>query len=841
MMVTVIKKEAQKPGIAVSNAFVLLEWTADILPHTAKSTGSFDVYSADLFTTTVALLDLCLGSAQTRGSLKEQALRVIRRGLRMTFKSPDHVSHIKTTVERLTAKGIGTTQKNALLLGIVSGVCARLPGPRKTLGLVKKDIFSFYVRELLGSRSMVPEHQAYALADFFSAFTTTEDFERELVSPLERSLLRSPEVVLSNLASALFRSLSSSVDLSNSLYQKLIKQLLSCTKSTNSVIRNGVLDAFQNAILHCGDEAAVVEIVDEIMNPLKSGKLTSLDQRISHAKMLEILPASVAVSKKIPAGLAGLASKEPNESVVGVLVSAIIKHLAVGLGLNVPAESPVLDSINKGLMDKRPAIRRVWVLKVADMIWAFDNEPPAARSLCNAIVDKLKAVWYDVSVNPLPAAQNGLASAACAAVAVMLERLPKLADENTTKLLQSSDIVNQSLTVSPKVSFLLNHKVYSKLTADDDHRWVMRALTAVAANVVYENDHAEYWAFAFLYIICAHNISPAAKKSAVSALSSVYMRHSENIGRVMLNGIWQWLRKIEDPAHNKDSAPAFAKTGGLRLRDAVHAIFPSPAVTSVGSETSSLVDESAAKNNLVNLCVLAHHPLMPGVNWISLCQKVGVDPGKLTTEKAPHLVGQVRMYTGLGGRSSHIKKAALISAATLAFVAPDAITPLIVALFEGDLNPRLLQGIGAQEVAIWQTPPDVMFVDVLSKTSMNKTQEKSKDADTLKWEAELRAQLAQKKGTEKKLTPEEKLKVDEQMAKEAAIRTKVVDVELRLQRGVGIIESLAKGVPNDVEAWIGHAVQALLSVIEAGAGMIIRDAAIKALEVKYTVGPREGC
>jgi len=189
-----------------------------------------------------------------------------------------------------------------------------------------------------------------------------------------------------------------------------------------------------------------------------------------------------------------------------------------------------------------------------------------------------------------------------------------------------------------------------------------------------------------------------------------------------------------------------------------------------------------------------------------------------------------------------LKNAACNAAAELAFVAPEVITPMIIKQFQADLDLGRLAKIGPTEAAIYRTPEGTVFVDVLAKGGQRQVPNRNvKDYDTLKWEEDLRAQLAQKKGQERKLTADEQAKVKTQLAKESSIRQEVSDVDFRLRRGVGIIRSLAEGPPTEAEMWMGPAVRALLDIISAGAGLILGDVASTAyLACSNRVSPRLG-
>lgn len=175
-------------------------------------------------------------------------------------------------------------------------------------------------------------------------------------------------------------------------------------------------------------------------------------------------------------------------------------------------------------------------------------------------------------------------------------------------------------------------------------------------------------------------------------------------------------------------------------------------------------------------------------------------------------------------------------------MSPDSVIPRLMQLVSHDLDASQLRDIGPVEAAIFRTPEGTCFVDVLAKKKQDAVPNKnSKDYDILKWEEELRTQLEQKKGQQRKLTAEETAKVNAQLKKESQIRKSIRDVEARLTRGIGIIKSLATGPPTEARLWLGSAVSLLLGVIDAGASLIIGDVASLAyIECANKVAPRLG-
>lgn len=151
--------------------------------------------------------------------------------------------------------------------------------------------------------------------------------------------------------------------------------------------------------------------------------------------------------------------------------------------------------------------------------------------------------------------------------------------------------------------------------------------------------------------------------------------------------------------------------------------------------------------------------------------------------------------------------------------------PRLVDQIKDDLLIDRISKFSTTDAAIARTPEGTTFVDVLSTKSKQPLSDKNiKDYDTLKWEEELRAQLAQKKGQpQKKLSADEQAKVNAQLAKEAAIRKDVHREEEIVKRGAGIVKALAKGPPTDAEGWINPAAKALTTLSRNGAGHFVGD------------------
>ena len=825
-----IRAETSKLGLAPSNAFVLVEWCSLVLQHCGAHPEAWKSCGLDLITSDAQILELCM-SFNARDSIRKSALVVTRRALRKVFGNPDiGEDAIKATVVQLTSKTLPLGNKSVVLLGVVAGVCARISTRKPTLEGLKEHYLSFYIREIIGSRTAVSSHVRTALHDFISGFVTLQDLQRDVVPAFEKALLRSPEVVLDDLLSAMIRSLSPEIDLSELASDHLLKPLLANTKSTNVAIRGGALSTFAVLIGKCGNEGSLEKITDEVSVPLTTSKLPVVDQRVLYARMLCLLKPVPSRSATLCKSLPTIIAKEPNEAALSAEASALAHHLAFVIKSGSKVDNSALDVFVKGISDKRAPIRKMWSLKTGELLWRFNEESIRTESLIQfteAVVPKLLEAFNEVAANPLPASQTGLVVAAYVLTALSGNLSALTESDKLVNLLRKANVQGQALAFDSKPSFLLNHKVYTKLVVEEDLTWAVRAVAACSRGLtaaVVSSAAGDAWMQTLLYLITASTISPDVRQDATAALTQAYVSQPAAIAELVVKGLWHWHRHIE--LSDKDTAAVAAKTGTSKLHLAVRAICLPPDDVRF---SSGRISDEVLQTQLIHMLVLCRPEILPRVSWIETCLRVGQDPGTLARENGTRCLNQILQSLDAdpnGTLSEAIALAAYNTAAELAFVAPDVMTPLIIEQIKSDLNIEEVQQYGPTEVAIARTPEGTAFVDVLSRKGQSTLLDKnSRDYDTLKWEEELRSQLAQRKGQQKKLSSEDQAKVNGQLKKEAIIRQNVLGLERRLKRSIGLIQGLATGPPTEADLWMGPSLRTLLDVIHAGAGLLVGDVA----------------
>ncbi|KAL1837900.1 hypothetical protein VTJ49DRAFT_3267 [Mycothermus thermophilus] len=809
-LVGAVRQEIQKPGIAPDSAFVLVEWCS-LFTQNLAGTTLWEKLGKDILAATADGLDKCLQSS-AKPTIGSSALVIARRGIRK-LASADQKA-VDAAVQALATKGAQPAAKNAILLGVIAGVCARKPELKPALENLKSQYFSFYVREILGSRTPVPAHIADGLRDFFSSFATLEDLDKEVFPSLEKALLRAPEVVLNDLITPLVRSLPG-LDLSKALSSRLAKPLLAGIKSSNATIRAGAATAFKAIAATSQDPSLLEPAVDEVLTPLKGGKLASADHRVLHAEILAGIPTSTGIATKVAAGLPPVVGKEANEAALGAETSAL-NTSALTLLRNGETPKALLDVYAKGLADKKIPIRRTWILRAGELLQTFAQEagdaelPKAVVTFAEAVVPPLLSTFTEVVANPIAAAQSGLVTGALV-VAGLTPLLSRLESPKLQELLTKAAIQKNSLAVDPKPSFLLNQRIYSKFS-EDDLKWFCRALSTFSSAL---GDMPEpvrvAWAQAYIFLICSSTTTPAVRRQTIDTLAGLCARScghdSISVAAEIIGAVWHWVEAAE--TGEKESPAVLAKTGNSNLHLVLKTVCLSP--KEFTDRAGSGPDASRLETQMCSLLVLAKPQIIPRASWIDLCLRAEVDPGELARKYEDVLIQEVL---------ESVKSAAYSAAAELAFVAPESMTPRIVALIQQDLDASQLNGVGPLEAAIFRTPEGTAFVDVLAKKQNVVPNKNVKDYDLLKWEEELREQLAQKKGTQKKLTADEQAKVNAQLKKEAEIRENVRQIAAKLLRGFGVVKALATGPPTDASRWMGPAVNATLASINAGATRI---------------------
>ena len=647
---TVIKflqDEASKNALAPSSIFVLVEWCSALLQVTATRAELWQEWGLNLVQLQAKLFELCCGNG-SRESRIHTAIIVTRRGIRAVAKSAELKEvAIQEMITMLTTKGTASTAGNAPLLGVIAGVCDRLSSMRGCLAGQASAYYTFYTREIVGSRTIVPMHIAGGLHDFFcSSVITQAAVEQELVPAIEKALLRAPEVVLNDLLTPLIKSLPIYVDLSEALKDRLLKSLLANTKSTNPTIRDGAVKGFRALATKTSNEQVTTAIAEELLRNLKDSK--AADQRTLVAQLLSSLSSFEATVLKILPGVVTLASKEANEIALSNELDFVTSHLIFALKRDVPLDPSIAKAVVIGLGDKKPSIRRIWAAQCGELAWNLELEElrkPSVAQIFEPFVEKMIPSWEEVLNNPLSAAQNGLVTIAHVLSAIHASRLQPMGSAKIAASLQKANISTGILGTEAKPSFLTNHRIYTKLTTSEEMLWAIRALGTASiefANKNLPHTFGTSWAQAVIFMISSTSVPPTIRQEANKILQEIWRAQPSDVSSFIVDGMWLWLKSVD--LEEKDSPATSGKTDSDKLHLVLNALCSASPVSTVETQVSK-IDTTDMSNHLrkllIKLVVLCRKPLLSQVRWIDLCLQCGLDPRTVVMEDPQAFIDEV--------------------------------------------------------------------------------------------------------------------------------------------------------------------------------------------------------
>ena len=633
-----LQNESSKLNIAPASRYVLLEWSAVALQHVSKSTDLWTHHGTQLVSQLAVCFEKFLAS-KPRENRIHSALVTTRRALRTLFKSPKIGEQaISTSIDTLTSKSASPKAGNAPLLGVIAGVAARLPSAKTTVQGRVADFHGFYVRELLGSRIVLPSHIANGMHDFFANFESAELLQRDILPAIEKALLRAPEVVLNDLITPLIGSLPRDIDLSEALRKQLLKPILASTKSSNTTIREGSLSAHRAIIGRCHSEEALIAVSDELLRALKDTKVT--DQRVILTSMLAATLPSTS-SDKFTSGLGPVLPKETSEPALINEVNALGTQVEGRLSKNQAIDANTVKLYVDGLRNKKPSIRRIWALGVGNLLWPFfgtaQNE--AALDLAQATLEALIPTWEETIANPIQSVQSGLAPASYVLLCFAMKQKFNKKTSNTIKSLEKVDITRQVEAIDTKQSVLINARVYTKISAPEDISWFLRVLATAAQQLPSVNEGSRLaWAQAMIFCIASTTFPPISRREALDCLRACVVQYSDDVPQIIIDGLWLWISNYL--REERDSAALAAQTGLSRLWLIVRTL----CVRRQASDDNAVVEIS---RQMVHLLVLCRLPLISRVDWISLCLRAGVDPHQVVSAHVDACVEQVKRHTNV--------------------------------------------------------------------------------------------------------------------------------------------------------------------------------------------------
>jgi hypothetical protein len=111
---------------------------------------------------------------------------------------------------------------------------------------------------------------------------------------------------------------------------------------------------------------------------------------------------------------------------------------------------------------------------------------------------------------------------------------------------KSERILNNSTAISPKPSFLLNERIYTKLTTERDQSWAIKALEAIGLRAL--TDMGLEWSTAVIYFIAQPKLPKSVRQATVRIIHNVLFSFSSEKrvegADILVLGLEDWLRQV---------------------------------------------------------------------------------------------------------------------------------------------------------------------------------------------------------------------------------------------------------------------------------------------------------
>ncbi|KAI9261620.1 armadillo-type protein [Phascolomyces articulosus] len=833
-------KESEKAGkrsstneciTTAADRFNLLTWVDLLIQCVLKSSSNNASLLTPLINAQAILLDTLVDDKRKR-TIAKSALADVRRTIRQ------HASSIPTLFESAFANAATATPsyRNAVLVGTLVDVSLRLKkkGVDGRALIDQQKITDYYLKNVVSARTAAPTPVLDAFGDFIQTFVDQDTFTKDFLPTFDKMMLRSPDIASRALARIIPKL---SFDPSTIFATKWLEPVLNQLRASSLATRSAATELWEALSIRCGDMEQLLKVVTTVTKTLTTGKVSSWEHRVLTFNALSALAQAddPSISEKALEGYFTMVSKESNEQAMAAAIDGAGRHLTVLIYNDAYCEAhkevvtKTVKTSSEGLKSAKAAARKSWAVAFGNTIWAKHQPSETLNANVMSYLQNLFTTFNKIVDKPLVWKDGPLeAYILIGAVSGRIQQWPAVPPPVTDLLKKNKYPEGSLLITSPKPSFLLWDRIYTKAVTPGEGLWLVRALTSVfgqESQASLEKTGAGLFAAQALIWTLSSHPEHTVRRAAFQETAALAKADAGKLGAFMKTALSQWLLDLENDT--KDSTAMIAKSMDNYREDV--ATYRTASVLNAITAFDKDYSSEAREKELVELMILAHHKYIASptdkYNWITLMQRAGVNPGKLVKNQESNIMKHLKDAFVLREKSQLFYEAALSAISTLVFIRPEMI-PLFVGLASENLDAKLMDGINETEYGIWQTPEDQVYVDVLNKNKKTVTENRNrKGYDDDQWEQELRAELAKKKGmtTTKKLTKEEQTAVNAQRKKEAEIRQHVQHVHHQLLLGLQIIHALVSGNRQDLVDDLVALVSTLLAIAKAHGGLLVGD------------------
>ncbi|QOU21409.1 hypothetical protein BRETT_001132 [Brettanomyces bruxellensis] len=805
---------------APSEEIMLIEWTAFIAGVLASKDDLKDI-TTELIPATINLfnnMSTHFGEGYHRDQHKRRLFTKFVAESRLFYeailtKQPDSTSLLVCTImeDRTSVNGRDAQ------IGFLSSVCRSLklmenkPKPFQDLSGLSQRVIDWFVNSTLEQKNNVTYPSIELFGEFVSTFVDEQLFV-EILSGLQKSSLRSSELTYTVFAPSLMKSIDSSRFDTVQLVvkSKFFQSLISSLKSSRDTVKAGsakVLSILASKITKESNLESVDTLITKLLSALKSLSATATEQKILISQVLTSIPEGIAQQENqmIINGVLPLLAKDSHEESLSAYLRLVFKFVSKSVyGTDDQQLTKKIDDVIKnGLQDRRLGLRSCWVSSLAENLLLTSDNSDFYKLITDDVLRLLSKIIIDCCKSPLSSVTNDLILGGYSAI-WMLEVLKstsenKIIGNRVDKLNFLEPVI--SLKNDFKKPNILGLGILKKITTEKTQKWFILALLSIFKDMTSVD---EEFGFSFLYL-CTSRC--AIGKNHFYACNYLHKAVVENQDIVSQSCLLALNKFISNPKQNIPFRMDYHY-----FHDFIFSL----------TKPFAHMNKEILNKTLVDLLIPCHYHGFKSIGngWAGICQSCKVDPGKLVTSYANSMVEKLCDCLANTDSSPEIYSAACDAVATISFVSPNSSIPLLSEIIKADLNVVSNLSINDETFAIWKGKDGVLAIDVLKKNNSQKMElrKNTKDYEILKWEQQVREEVATKQKGTKKVSKEDAKLIAQELEREANLRASINADYLRLKRGLSIVISLsteAKQVDNNSQIWFPVAISHILKLLES--------------------------
>ncbi|XP_055603671.1 eIF-2-alpha kinase activator GCN1 [Uranotaenia lowii] len=619
-----------------------------------------------------------------------------------------------------------------------------------------------------------------------------DEFKSVILPALQRSMLRSPEVILRAVGAIVSEVQADLSDFGLDLGKALVQNLA----SKDETLRQEAVESLKQVSLKCKEVKAIEALLKEVFAVLNGsgGKITVVELRINVLQGAGNLSYNEIPEDKIQ-DLIPVVADHFTKTLESESQEKVLCHALEMFGLwsvNFRGEIPakIVQTFKKGLEAKAQVLRTSYLQWFLACL--HNGKLPSGSDFTAG----LSKIVEKAAQNPTqtPAVSEGV-GAAC----IILLTNPKITD-------QLKDFWNIVLDTNKKV--FLGEK-FLAATVPETLCYIMLICEKLLLNNL-DDIKGPTEPLYKTVIHCVNSPHAKVRKYCIPLLKTIVnspngVTLSKNLfGELTI--FVETTKILNEGEHEEGSVPAQA------IVDTINALTTIECIQSADAQTIAL-----------SALLSAHHPAPASIDsklWESVLNRYSLDGKYFISMNTNHI--KETFFNSYKAKTMYEN-----TLATLARISPEVILPVLVKNVTDHLNNARMCNVTDEEYFTYLTPDGELYdksvipnSDELTNTAHLKRENKAYSYKEQVEELQLRREIEEKRRKEGKskppqLTPKQKEAIEKQTEKERAIKTRLRELNDILTTLVSQIEGAAKGTPRQLSLFFPTLLPAILRVFSS--------------------------